>query len=225
MQKMLIADDDIHLRKLVMTYAQQANYQCLEAADGPQALALLRESGADIVLLDVMMPGLTGFETLAEIRKFTQLPVIMLTARSEEYDKLLGFSLGADDYVVKQFSPKELIARVGAVLKRTNDPKRNRQLVLGGLTIEPDSRVTSIEGNAIHLTPKEFDLLLLLAENACVAFTREQLLASVWGVDYYGGTRIVDTHIRTLRDHLGPYRKLIETVWGVGYKLEYRSEN
>lgn len=226
MEKMLIVDDDAHLRKLVTTYARQEDYQCLEASDGSQALALLRENGVDIVLLDVMMPGLDGFETLAEIRKFTQVPVIMLTARSEEYDKLLGFSLGADDYVAKQFSPKELIARVGAVLRRTKrDTKRERQLAFEGLIIEPDSRAVTIDGKTTRLPPKEFDLLLLLAENACVAFTREQLLASVWGVDYYGGTRTVDTHIRALREHLGQYRRLIETVWGVGYKFEYRTEN
>lgn len=226
MERMLIVDDDIHLRKLVTTYARQANYQCLEASNGSQALALLQENKADIILLDVMMQGLDGFETLAEIRKFTQVPVIMLTARDEEYDKLLGFSLGADDYVAKQFSPKELIARVGAVLKRTKgNVKQDRRLIFEGLVIEPDSRIITIEGKTIHLPPKEFDLLLLLAENACIAFTREQLLASVWGVDYYGGTRTVDTHIKALREHLGPYRRLIETVWGVGYKFEYRTEN
>ena len=222
MPSMLIVDDDLHLRKLVLTYAQMENYQCREAENGEQALALLREAEADIIILDVMMPGKDGFETLGELRQFTQAPVIMLTARGEEYDKLLGFNLGADDYVPKPFSPKELMARVGAVLKRAGGQKRPAGLAFGGLTIQPEARAVTVDGKAVSLPPKEFDLLLKLAENERMVFTRDQLLDQVWGFDYFGDARTVDTHVKALREHLGPYRKLIETVWGVGYKFEYK---
>lgn len=223
MPNMLIVDDDIHLRKLVLTYAQMENFQCREAESGDRALELLRESDADIIILDVMMPGRDGFETLAEIRKTSQAPVIMLTARGEEYDKLLGFNLGADDYVSKPFSPKELMARVGAVLRR-GGAKQGRRLTFGGLVIEPEARGVTVDGRAVSLPPKEFDLLMKLAGNERMVFSREQLLDQVWGFDYFGDARTVDTHIKALREHLGPYRKLIETVWGVGYKFEYHEE-
>lgn len=222
MPSMLIVDDDLHLRKLVLTYAQMENYQCREAESGERALALLREAEADIIILDVMMPGKDGFETLGELRQFTQAPVIMLTARGEEYDKLLGFNLGADDYVPKPFSPKELMARVGAVLKRTGGQRRPAGLTFGGLAIQKEARTVTVDGKAVSLPPKEFDLLLKMAENEHIVFTREQLLDKVWGFDYFGDARTVDTHIKALREHLGPYRKLIETVWGVGYKFEYK---
>lgn len=224
MPKMLIVDDDSHLRKLILTYAQMENYQCREAENGEQALDLLREVEADIIVLDVMMPGKDGFETLEELRQFTQAPVIMLTARSEEYDKLLGFHLGADDYVSKPFSPKELMARVSAVLKRTGGQRQITSLTFGGLTIQPKARSVAIDGKSISLPPKEFDLLLKLAENKHIVFTREQLLDKIWGFDYFGDVRTVDTHIKALREHLGPYRKLIKTVWGVGYKFEDKLE-
>ena len=225
MPKMLIVDDDVHLRKLVLTYAQMENYQCQEAENGAQALELLRDAEADIIVLDVMMPGQDGFETLAEIRKFSQAPVIMLTARSEEYDKLLGFNLGADDYVPKPFSPKELMARVGAVLKRSGGKKQDNALTFGGLRIEIAARAVTVDGRPVSLPPKEFDLLTKLAENERMVFSRDQLLDQVWGFDYFGDARTVDTHIKALRDHLGPYRKLIETVWGVGYKFEYHENS
>lgn len=224
MPNMLIVDDDLHLRKLVLTYAQMENYQCREAENGEQALSLLRESPSDIILLDVMMPGQDGFETLAELRKFTEAPVIMLTARGEEYDKLLGFNLGADDYVSKPFSPKELMARVGAVLKRTGGQKKAAGLTFGGLSIQRSARSVTVDGKAVNLPPKEFDLLLELAEHEHMVFTREKLLDAVWGFDYFEDSRTVDTHVKALREHLGPYRTLIETVWGVGYKFEYREE-
>ena len=154
MPKMLIVDDDSHLRKLVLTYAQLGNYQCQEAANGSQALSKLREDEMDIIILDVMMPGQDGFETLAELRKFTQTPVILLTARGEEYDKLLGFNLGADDYVSKPFSPKELMARVGAVLKRSNGTRWKNQLIFDGPIIEPDARTAKVDGKNVRLPPK-----------------------------------------------------------------------
>lgn len=224
MPKMLIVDDDVHLRKLVLTYAEIEGFQCREAESAAQAIALLRETTFDILVLDVMMPGMDGFEALAEIRQFSQIPAIMLTARGEEYDRLLGFNLGADDYVPKPFSPKELMARIKAVLKRVYGRQGDR-LQFGALVIQPDARVVSLDGQSLSLTPKEFDLLLKLAQNEHIALSREQLLNKVWGFDYFGDARTVDTHIKSLREHLGSYRKVIETVWGVGYKFEYREEN
>ena len=221
MPSMLIVDDDPHLRRLVRTYAQLEQFQCREADSGQQALALLREADSDIIILDVMMPGQDGFQTLAELRTFSQAPVIMLTARGEEYDRLLGFRLGADDYVPKPFSPKELMARVHAVLKRAAGPRHTR-LTFGELTIEPEARAVTLGDRPVSLPPKEFDLLLTLAENARMVFSREQLLDQVWGYDYFGDVRTVDTHIKSLREHLGAFRRAIKTVWGVGYKFEYQ---
>ena len=221
MPRMLIIDDDIHLRKLVLTYADLAGFQCKEAENARQALALLEDTDFDILILDVMMPGMDGFEALAEIRGRSQVPVIMLTARGEEYDKLLGFNLGADDYVSKPFSPKELMARVGAVLKRAGR-KQSDMLTFGELCIEPAARTITLSGNLLNLPPKEFDLLLKLAQNEHIVLTRDQLLEKVWGYNYDGDARTVDTHIKSLREHLGSYRKVIQTTWGVGYKFEYK---
>ena len=219
--RLLIVDDDLHLRKLVRTYAQLEQFQCEEAVNGQEALKLLAAHPVDMVVLDVMMPGLSGFETLSQIRKTSQVPVIMLTARSEEYDKLLGFKLGVDDYVSKPFSPKELMARIGAVLKRSNSPNPNRTLDFGELSISPESRTVILRGQNIALPPKEFDLLLKLAQNERIVLSREQLLETIWGYSYCGDSRTVDTHVKSLRDHLGDYRNVIQTVWGVGYKFEY----
>mgnify|MGYP001852024949 FL=1 len=219
--RLLIVDDDLHLRKLVRTYAQMEQFQCEEAVNGQEALKLLAAHPFDMVVLDVMMPGLSGFETLSQIRKTSQVPVIMLTARSEEYDKLLGFKLGVDDYVSKPFSPKELMARIGAVLKRSNSPNPNRTLDFGELSISPESRTVILRGQNIALPPKEFDLLLKLAQNERIVLSREQLLETIWGYSYCGDSRTVDTHVKSLRDHLGDYRNVIQTVWGVGYKIEY----
>ena len=221
MPSMLIVDDDLHLRKLVLTYAQMEQFQCREAETGAQALDILRETPFDIIILDVMMPGMDGFETLAEIRKFSQTPVILLTARGEEYDKLLGFNLGADDYVPKPFSPKELMARIGAVLRRAGSANPSRPMVFGELSISPKSRSVILKGQPIALPPKEFDLLLKLAQNEHIVLSREQLLETIWGYSYTGDSRTVDTHVKSLRDHLGDYRNVIQTVWGVGYKFEY----
>ena len=219
--RLLIVDDDLHLRKLVRTYAQMEQFQCEEAVNGQEALKLLAAHPFDMVVQDVMMPGLSGFETLSQIRKTSQVPVIMLTARSEEYDKLLGFKLGVDDYVSKPFSPKELMARIGAVLKRSNSPNPNRTLDFGELSISPESRTVILRGQNIALPPKEFDLLLKLAQNERIVLSREQLLETIWGYSYCGDSRTVDTHVKSLRDHLGDYRNVIQTVWGVGYKFEY----
>lgn len=219
MPKLLIVDDDIHLRKLVLTYGELEGFQCEEAENGRRAIEKANETPFDIVVLDVMMPGLDGFETLAEIRKESQVPVIMLTSRSEEYDRLLGFNLGADDYVPKPFSPKELMARIRAVLKRSGKP--GDSITFGELCISPGSRRVTAGEKVLSLPPKEFDLLLYLAQNERLVLSREQLLNRVWGYEYYGDARTVDTHIKSLREHLGDYRTAIQTVWGVGYKFEY----
>jgi two-component system response regulator ResD len=223
MQKMLIIDDDIHLRKLVLTYAELNGFQCREAENAERALSLIYEIDFDILLLDIMMPGMDGFETLAELRKHSQVPVILLTSRTEEYDKLLGFNLGADDYVSKPFSPKELMARVSAVLRRSGG-KASDTLQFGKLSIQPAARTVLLEDHAINLPPKEFDLLVKLAQNEHIVLTRSQLLEKVWGYAYAGDVRTVDTHIKSLRERLGHYRKTILTVWGVGYKFEYKQE-
>lgn len=223
MPNLLITDDDLHLRKLVRTYAELEGYRCEEAATGQEAITKISTGPFDIVVLDVMMPGMDGFETLAKIRESGQIPVIMLTARDEEYDKLLGFHLGVDDYVPKPFSPKELMARIGAVLRRSGS-KRISRLSFGELVISPDSRTVLLKGQRLSLPPKEFDLLLKLAQNEHIVLSREQLLETVWGYNYYGDVRTVDTHVKSLREHLGDYRRLIQTVWGVGYKLEYTEE-
>lgn len=221
MKNMLIVDDDLYLRKLVYTYAEMDGFHCSECENSEQALELIQKKSYDIIILDVMMPGKDGFETLAELREITETPVIMLTARGEEYDKLLGFRLGADDYVSKPFSPKELMARVSAVLKRMGR-QADADLSFGDFHIEVSARLVKAGEAIINLPPKEFDLLVKLARNEHIVLTREQLLESVWGYVYRGDTRTVDTHIKSLREHLGAYRILIQTVWGVGYKFEYK---
>lgn len=220
MSKLLIVDDDIRLRKLVRTYGEVEHYECDEAADGLAALEKLQDNNFDLVILDVMMPGLDGFETLERIRKTNEIPVIMLTARNEEYDKLTGFGLGVDDYVSKPFSPKELMARVGAVLKRNGRKMSVLSYQYKELEIHPDSRTASISGRELVLAPKEFDLLLELAKNPGTVMRRDKLLQDVWGYSYCGDGRTVDTHIKSIRDRLGPYRSMIQTVWGVGYKFD-----
>ena len=221
MAKILIVDDDLHLRKLVRTYAELEDFTCEEAQNGFEALEKLRGGNFDMIVLDIMMPGLDGFETMGELRKWSQIPVIVLTARDEEYDKLLGFHLGADDYVSKPFSPKELVARIKAVMKRV-DKKQDQPIQYGELRVETAARTAFLGEQALSLTPKEFDLLTVLVRNEHLVLSREQLLQQVWGYDYYGDVRTVDTHIKTLREQLGPYRKWIRTVWGVGYQFEYR---
>lgn len=222
MAQILIVDDDARLRKLVRTYAELDGFECVEAADGLDALEKLTGKEFGLVILDVMMPGLDGFETLERIRKKSNVPVIMLTARGEEYDKLLGFKLGVDDYVSKPFSPRELMARAAAVLRR-NGTKTEEASVMqyGDLSICPGFRTVTLKEKVLSLPPKEFDLLLKLAQNERIVLRREQLLEAIWGYSYYGDGRTVDTHIKSLRDHLGPYRIIIQTVWGVGYKFEY----
>lgn len=223
MQKILVVDDDVHLRTLVRTYAEVDGYACVEAGSGDAAIEIAETEDFDLIVLDVMMPGRDGFETLSELRKLCNTPVIMLTARAEEYDRLLAFNLGSDDYVPKPFSPKELMARVKAILKRSTGIREGR-LTFGALSIAAQSRAVTLDGREVTLTPKEFDLLLYMAKHNRIVLDREQLLRKVWGFDYYGDARTVDTHVKSLRERLGEYRKVIATVWGVGYKFDYREE-
>ena len=208
------------MRALVKTYAEIEGYLCFEAADGKETLEKLTNHSFDLILLDVMMPGKDGFQTLSEIRGSCNTPVIMITARKEVYDKLFGFNLGADDYIAKPFSPKELMARIKAVLKRSSQFQFEK-IVFGDLEVNVFSHTVTINGNPLPLTPKEFDLLVYLTKNNHIALSRESILEGVWGFDYFGDTRTVDTHIKSLRERLGDYRELIQTVWGVGYKFDY----
>lgn len=208
------------MRALVKTYAEIEGYLCFEAADGKETLEKLTNHSFDLILLDVMMPGKDGFQTLSEIRGSCNTPVIMITARKEEYDKLFGFNLGADDYIAKPFSPKELMARIKAVLKRSSQFQFEK-IVFGDLEVNVFSHTVTINGNPLPLTPKEFDLLVYLTKNNHIALSRESILEGVWGFDYFGDTRTVDTHIKSLRERLGDYRELIQTVWGVGHKFDY----
>lgn len=224
MPTLLIADDDARLRRLIRTYAELENYTCEEAGDGRSALRIFQATPCDLVILDVMMPGMDGFETLEKLREISDVPVIMLTARTEEYDKLMGFRLGVDDYVSKPFSPRELMARVAAVLRRNSKGRTETSMTFGSLTIMPEFRIVTLDGNKLTLPTKEFELLLKLAQNERIVLSRDQLLESIWGYSYFGDGRTIDTHIKSLREHLGRYRGIIQTVWGVGYKFEYDRE-
>mgnify|MGYP000879912693 CR=1 FL=1 len=221
MRKMLIVDDDLRLRALVKTYAEMDNFHCQEAENGKQALEIASKSTFDIIVLDVMMPEMDGFDTLGKLREFTETPVILLTARKEEQDKLFGFNLGADDYIPKPFSPKELMARIKAVLKRTQHFD-NLCTKYGALEILEAAHAIQLNGVEIPIPPKEYYLLLYLAKNNHITLSREQILKSVWDYDYFGGLRTVDTHIQSLRERLGDARDLIKTVRGVGYKFEFK---
>lgn len=223
MIKILIVDDEPRIRELIRENLEHAGYECEEAQDGSAALVALSKGGIDLVLLDIMMPFVDGMTTLREMRsRKLDVPVIMLTARGEEYDKIAGLEGGADDYVVKPFSPRELVARVKAVLARTlpKDKAVGESYVFGGLAIDTVSHTVKIDGGEADLTPKEFDLLVFLAANRGIALSREKILQKVWNYDYIGEDRTVDTHIKMLRSHLGPYRDYIVTVWGIGYKFD-----
>ncbi|QHI72797.1 response regulator transcription factor [Aminipila terrae] len=222
MSKLLIVDDEIKIREVIREYAEFNSHEVDEAADGMEAIGLCKLNDYDLIILDVMMPKLDGFSTCKELRKFKDTPVIMLSARGEEYDKLFGFELGVDDYVVKPFSPKELMARVHAVLARKASVQLAEQDILNfkGLSINIPARTVLVDGEKIELTPKEYDLLFYLAKNCNLALSRDKLLSDIWGYDFFGDDRTIDTHIKNLRNNLGPYRDFIVTLRGVGYKFE-----
>ncbi len=223
MAKLLIVDDEENIREVVKEYAEFGGYEIDEAADGMEAVSMCRENDYDLIILDIMMPKLDGFSACKEIRKSKDVPIIMMSARSEEYDKLFGFELGIDDYVTKPFSPKELMARVQAVLTRTGAARKEQEsdtMKFDGLEVDIPGRSVSVDGNKIDLTPKEYDLLFYLVKNKNIALSRDQLLRDVWGYDFFGDDRTIDTHIKNLRNNLGPYRDMIVTLRGVGYKFE-----
>lgn len=221
MTNILLVDDDPHIRTIIKEYALAENWNFAEAADGELALKAFAEGDFSLIVLDVMMPHLDGWATLKQIRKSSKVPVILLTARNEEYDRLLGFELGVDDYVSKPFSPRELIARMKALLKRSGALGQNQQVFdYQDLSLDLTAHQLMIKGEPIALTPKEYDLLAHFVTHPNQVFTRDQLLAQIWGYDYFGDSRTVDTQIRGLREKLGDYRVLIATVWGTGYRFE-----
>ena len=221
--KILLVDDEARMRALIRDYGELEGYSIDEAGDGQEALDLFQTSHYDLVVLDIMMPKIDGWTVCREIRKSSQVPIIMLSARGEEYDKLFGFELGVDDYIVKPFSPKELMARIKAILRR-GLPADGDRASFAGLVIDFAARTVYVDDVSVRLTPKEFDLLSFLVGRLNRVFSREQLLQAVWGYDFTGDHRTVDSHIKMLRDSLGPYRKFIVTVWGVGYKFEDKTK-
>lgn len=224
MKPILLVDDDPHIRTMVREYARTEDWTFVEAADGAAALQAFDADRFSLVVLDVMMPRLDGWTVLREVRRKSQVPVILLTARDEEYDRLLGFELGVDDYVGKPFSPRELIARMKALLKRSAPSEPAAEILRSGpLSIDQAAHRATLDGNPLALTPKEYDLLLYLATHPDHAFTRDQLLNAVWGYDFVGDSRTVDTHVRSVRDKLGRSRGLIATVWGTGYRFERKT--
>ena len=223
MYKILVVDDEVNIRRVVREYAEFEGYEVAEAENGMEAVEMVKSEDFDLIVMDIMMPKLDGFSTCKEIKKYKTIQVIMLSARGEEYDKLFGFELGIDDYVVKPFSPKELMARIKAVLKRNNVSESTvpEKLVFEGLEIDIAGREVYVDGEKASMTPKEYDLLFYLVKNKNLALTRDKLLEEVWGYDFFGDDRTVDTHIKMLRNSLGQYRKFIVTLRGMGYKFEY----
>lgn len=224
--RLLVVDDEEKIRGLIRKYAEFEGHQVSEARNGMEAVELCRKNpqAYDLIVMDVMMPELDGFSAAAEIKKISPIPVLMLSARGEEYDKIHGFELGADDYVVKPFSPKELMLRVNAIMNRVR-PKEAAQkprdtASFGGLAVDFDARVVMVDGQRADLSPKEYELLSYLIKNRGLALTREMLLTHVWGYDFYGDDRTLDTHIKLLRKRLGPYSKYIVTLRGVGYRFD-----
>ncbi len=217
----LVVDDEKLIRNVIKEYLTLEKMQVYEAEDGNAAIDIVNKYPIDLVIMDIMMPKMDGYTACKEIKKIKNIPFIMLSARSEEYDKLIGFDLGIDDYVTKPFSPKELVARVKAITRRN---AKEDLIELEGIKIDDLAHEVYIDGKLITLTPKEYDLLKYLIENKNIALSRENLLSNIWGYDFYGDDRTVDTHIKTLRAHLGKYRDLIKTVRGMGYKIEYKEE-
>lgn len=224
MYKILIVDDEAHIREVIREYAEFEGHEVDEACDGMEAVEKAKVNDYDMIIMDVMMPKLDGYSACKEIRKIKSTPVLMLSARGEEYDKLFGFEIGIDDYVVKPFSPKEVMARINAIVKRnsagTTSQPAAETAKFEGLEINFTSRDVFIDGEKVALTPKEYDLLFYLVRNKNIALTRNRLLEEVWGYDFFGDDRTIDTHIKMLRNNLGPYRKFVVTLRGMGYKFE-----
>ena len=224
MYKILVVDDEKMIRELIKRYANFEGHEVVEACDGMEAVERCRKESYDVIIMDVMMPELDGFSACSEIRKFSDTPVIMLSARGEEYDRIHGFEIGVDDYVIKPFSPKELMMRIQAIMKRHESqkgPGSNKDVVrFDGLVVDFDARQVSIDGRNIDMTPKEYELFFYMVKNRGIALSRESLISNVWGYDYYGDDRTLDTHIKLLRKSLGEYANRIVTLRGVGYRFE-----
>ncbi len=216
--KILIVDDEKLIRDVIKTYAEEENFECLEAEDGLEALDIIKQNDVDLIVLDIMMPKMDGMTFLEALKKEKNIPVIILSARTEEYDKLRGFDLGTDDYLTKPFSPKELIARIKAILKRTKNLNSDTY-EYHDLKVDFKAHSVTIGKKEIKLTLKEYELLVYMIQNQNIALSRNQLLNKIWGYDFYGDDRTIDTHVKMLRNSLGKYRDLIITVRGVGYKF------
>lgn len=223
MERILVVDDEEKIRAIIRKYGEFEGYEIIEAKDGMEAINICKKEDFDVIILDVMMPELDGFSTCREIKKEKDIPVIMLSARGEEYDRIHGFELGIDDYVVKPFSPKELMMRVKVVISRNCSKENGVEhdiFQIEGLKIDFTGRTVSIDGERVEMSPKEYDLLFYLVKNRNIALERERLITEVWGYDYYGDDRTLDTHIKLLRSSLGEYRKFLVTLRGVGYRFE-----
>ncbi len=227
MAHLLIVDDEMQIRSLIRKYGEFGGYTVSEAADGMEAVRLCRETSFDLVIMDIMMPELDGFSAVREIRRFSDVPVLFLSARAEEYDRINGFDCGADDYVVKPFSPRELMKRVEAILKRAGTPaekpapaSEKEIYTFGGLSADITARIVTVDGAAADLSPKEYDLLFYMIRNKNIALSRERLITEVWGYDFLGVDRTLDTHIKLLRKKLGSYAGHIKTLRGVGYRFD-----
>ena len=223
MYKLLIVDDEDKIRYMIKKYAEFENYETAEACDGMEAVLACKNNSFDCIIMDIMMPELDGFSAVKEIRKFCSTPVIMLSARGEEYDKIHGFELGIDDYVVKPFSPRELLMRIAAIIKRCNPIDATQKSDIfesDGLKLDFTARIVYVDNSPVSLSPKEYDLLFYLVRNKNIALTRLKLISEIWGYDFYGDDRTLDTHIKMLRKNLGPYAGKIVTLRGVGYRFD-----
>lgn len=220
-RKILVVDDESRMRKLVRDFLVKDHYDVLEAEDGEQAVELFfREKGIALIVLDVMMPKMDGWQVCREIREYSQVPIIMLTARGDEQDELQGFKLGVDEYISKPFSPKILVARIEAILRRTQSAESQELLVCGGITVDKNAHQVLIDDQPVDLSYKEFELLTYFVENKGLALSREKILNNVWNYDYFGDARTIDTHVKKLRSKMGEKGDMIKTIWGMGYKLE-----
>lgn len=219
--KVLVVDDESRMRKLVRDFLVKSNYDVLEAGDGEEALDIFyQQKDIALIVLDVMMPKMDGWQVCREVRASSKVPIIMLTARTDERDELLGFQLGVDEYIMKPFSPKVLVARIGAILRRTNQLETNELLSCGGIQVSRAAHQVLIDGRQVDLSYKEFELLVYFMENRGIALSREKILNHVWNYDYFGDARTIDTHVKKLRSKMGDKGDMIKTIWGMGYKLE-----
>lgn len=219
--KILVVDDESRMRKLVRDFLNKAGYEVIEAQDGEEALELFfTHKDVALIVLDVMMPKMDGWQVCREVRNYSKVPIIMLTARADERDELQGFQLGVDEYIAKPFSPKILVARIGAILRRTNQLENEEILTCGGIQVDKTAHQVTIDGEPVELSYKEFELLTYFVENRGIALSREKILNNVWNYDYFGDARTIDTHVKKLRSKMGAKGDLIKTVWGIGYKLE-----